>query len=59
MRRPLATPPEVSEYLGVPVTTLMDWRYRKVGPPSIRVGRHVRYRWEAVEKWLNDGGHRQ
>jgi excisionase family DNA binding protein len=43
---------EVSEMLGIPVHTLYRWRYRGDGPVGYRVGRHVRYRREAVEAWL-------
>ncbi len=46
------TAEEVSEYLKVPVATLYAWRYRKVGPPALRVGRHLRYRESDVVKWL-------
>lgn len=53
-KRPLATPEEVSEYYGVPVQTLYVWRHRGIGPRGSKVGRHVRYRWEDVEKWLDD-----
>jgi excisionase family DNA binding protein len=43
---------DVSEMLGVPVHTLYRWRYMGDGPVGYRVGRHVRYRREAVEAWL-------
>jgi excisionase family DNA binding protein len=43
---------ELAEYLGVPVTTLYQWRYRREGPPGFRVGRHVRYRWSDVQEWI-------
>jgi excisionase family DNA binding protein len=45
---------EVSEYLGVPVSTLYVWRHRRKGPRASRVGRHLRYRWADVEKWLDE-----
>lgn len=45
--------PEVSEWLGIPVSTLYQWRYRGVGPRAIRVGRHLRYRPSDVEAWLD------
>lgn len=51
-RRPLATAPEVSEYLNVPVDTLRKWRLVKRGPKWIPIGRHVRYRWADVDAWL-------
>lgn len=53
-RRPLATPEEVSTYLGVPVPTLHQWRYKGTGPKASKVGRHLRYRWADVERWLDD-----
>jgi excisionase family DNA binding protein len=43
---------DVSEMLGIPVHTLYRWRYMGDGPVGYRVGRHVRYRREAVEAWL-------
>src|SRR5215217_2669550 len=43
---------EVSEMLSIPVHTLYRWRHKGDGPVGYRVGRHVRYRREAVEAWL-------
>lgn len=54
IRRPLASAEEVAEYLGVPVATLYQWRHRGVGPSGARVGRHLRYRWDVVERWFDD-----
>lgn len=48
----LLTVQELAEYLGVPVATLYQWRYRREGPPGFRVGRHVRYRRADVEDWI-------
>ena len=48
----LMDPTEVSEYLGVPIGTLANWRYQGRGPAFVRVGRHVRYRAEDVGEWL-------
>jgi excisionase family DNA binding protein len=48
----LLTVQELSAYLGVPVATLYQWRYRNHGPRGFRVGRHVRYRWSDVEAWI-------
>jgi excisionase family DNA binding protein len=49
----LLGPEEVADYLGLPVKTLYQWRYKGVGPPGLRIGRHVRYRPEDVEAWLD------
>lgn len=53
-QKPLARPAEVATYLGVPEKTLTQWRYLKTGPRWSKVGRHVRYRWADVEKWLDE-----
>ena len=48
----LMTLSDLSDMLGVPVATLYGWRHRGEGPQGYRIGRHVRYRREAVEEWL-------
>ena len=45
---------EVAEWLGVPVGTIYAWRYRSTGPASYKVGRHVRFRRDDVESWLEE-----
>ena len=47
-----------SEMLRIPVHTLCRWRYKGDGPVGYRVGRHVWYRWEAVEAWLEQADKR-
>src|SRR5581483_10972825 len=42
---------EVSAYLGVPVKTLYQWKWRGAGPPVRKIGRHLRYDPAAVERW--------
>jgi excisionase family DNA binding protein len=48
----LLTTAEVATYLGVPARTVESWRYKRTGPPGIRLGRHVRYRQRDVDAWL-------
>jgi excisionase family DNA binding protein len=48
----LLSPHDLADYLGVPVTTLYTWRHRSHGPPGLRVGRHLRYRRQDVEAWV-------
>ncbi|MEQ4300554.1 helix-turn-helix domain-containing protein [Plantactinospora sp. B6F1] len=50
---PLWTVEDVSSFLGVPVSTLYQWRYRRTGPKASRVGRHLRYDPAAVRAWLD------
>jgi excisionase family DNA binding protein len=52
MRQPLLSTAQVGELLGVSENTVRFWRHVNAGPPSIKVGRVVRYDWEAVEAWL-------
>ena len=49
---PLLTAQELASYLDVPLKTLYSWRYRGEGPPGFRVGRHLRYRWTDIRRWL-------
>jgi excisionase family DNA binding protein len=48
----LWTPLALSRLLSIPVATLYKWRQQGVGPPAVRLGKHIRYRPEAVEQWL-------
>lgn len=52
--RRLLSPGELASYLGLPVATIYRWRSRGDGPCGMRVGRHVRYRVEDVDRWLDD-----
>jgi len=49
----LLTVEDLAEYLHVPPATVYAWRYRNVGPPGFRVGRHLRFRWGDVEAWID------
>jgi DNA binding domain, excisionase family len=53
-KQPLLTVEQVAEYYGVPVPTLYQWRHRGIGPRASKVGRHLRYRFDDVEKWLDE-----
>ena len=48
----LLTPEDLATFLDVPIKTLYMWRYRGEGPVGFRVGRHIRYRWSDVERWI-------
>lgn len=45
---------QLAKALQVPITTLYQWRYKREGPPAMRVGRHLRYRMADVERWLTE-----
>ncbi|MBF9011696.1 helix-turn-helix transcriptional regulator [Corynebacterium phoceense] len=48
----LLTSNEVAQRLGVPVSTVNYWRTAKKGPHYVKVGRHVRYLPESVDKYV-------
>ena len=50
----LGAPAEVSAFLKVPVKTLYEWKLKGTGPRVSKVGRHLRYRWSDVERWLEE-----
>jgi excisionase family DNA binding protein len=51
---PLLSPDEVADFLGIPVKTLYQWRYKRVGPQGLRIGRHLRDRPADVDAWLRE-----
>ena len=51
----LLTAEEVANILQVPVATIHAWRYRGKGPTGLKVGRHLRFRYEDVMEWIDDG----
>ncbi|MFF7690565.1 helix-turn-helix transcriptional regulator [Streptomyces syringium] len=52
-RQPLATAQEIADYCGVPLSTVYQWSSRGGGPRLIKVGRHLRGRWDDIERWLD------
>ncbi|GAB1515654.1 helix-turn-helix domain-containing protein [Actinophytocola sp. KF-1] len=48
---PLWTVDDVAAFLGVPVKTLYQWKWRGEGPPVRKIGRHLRYDPAAVRAW--------
>lgn len=43
---------EVSTYLGVPVSTVYDWRARGLGPRAYRFGKHLKFGVTDVTAWI-------
>jgi excisionase family DNA binding protein len=50
----LLTVEDLADYLNVPAATIYAWRHRRQGPPGFRVGRHLRFRWSDIERWIED-----
>ena len=55
----LMTPQEVADFLALPVATLQTWRAKRAGPRGFWAGRHVRYRREDVDAWLEQQAGRE
>ena len=49
---PLLSVEALAEYLGVPVTTIYDWRTDGKGPCGIRIGKHVKFAVADVKAWI-------
>ncbi|MGA2302770.1 MAG: helix-turn-helix domain-containing protein [Acidimicrobiales bacterium] len=45
---------QVAQEYGFSRATLYDWRHRKVGPASVRLGRRVYWRRSAIESWISE-----
>lgn len=45
---------EVAELLRAPESTVRYWRHIGSGPPSVKVGRRVLYRRDALEAWIRE-----
>lgn len=49
------TPEELVAYLKLPSKqTVYQWRTRGYGPPGTKIGKHVRFRREDVDKWMEE-----
>ena len=51
------TQAEIAEIIKVPERTLEDWRLNHVGPPYMKLGRHVRYDLLDVVAWAREQRH--
>lgn len=49
---PLLDVRDLAAYLGVPVSTIYDWRTRGVGPRAHRFGKHLKFAVSDVRAWV-------
>jgi excisionase family DNA binding protein len=47
------TPADLAELLRVPLSTIYQWRYQRIGPRGFRVGKHLRFDPRAVGEWID------
>jgi excisionase family DNA binding protein len=50
--KPLMSPTDLADLFGVPVSTIYQWKYRGIGPTPYRIGKHLRYKSEEVQAWI-------
>ncbi len=53
---PLLDMAELAEYLGVPLSTIYDWRTRGLGPRAYRFGKRLRFALSDVRSWMEEQG---
>lgn len=51
---PMLSIQELAEQLGVPVATIYVWRNRGEAPKAHKIGRHLRWRQQDVDAWLEE-----
>jgi predicted DNA-binding transcriptional regulator AlpA len=44
---------DLADLLQVPVKTIYAWRYKRIGPPAVPMGKYLRFRAEDVAVWLD------
>ena len=49
---PLLDVAELAAHLGVPVSTVYDWRTRGLGPRAYRFGKHLKFAVSDVRTWI-------
>ncbi|WP_326768124.1 helix-turn-helix domain-containing protein [Streptomyces sp. NBC_01591] len=48
------TPEDLAAMFSLPsVETVYAWRKKRIGPPAIRIGKHLRYDPAAVREWVD------
>ena len=50
----LLTPQQAASRLGVTLGCMVDWRYKRVGPPVVKLGKLCRYPADLLERWIAD-----
>jgi excisionase family DNA binding protein len=43
---------ELASYLGIPLSTVYDWRVHGKGPTAYRFGKHLKFAVSVVRAWI-------
>ena len=49
---PLMDVAELASYLGIPLSTVYDWRVHGKGPKAYRFGKHLKFAVSDVRAWI-------
>ncbi|SFN62593.1 helix-turn-helix transcriptional regulator [Mycetocola miduiensis] len=49
---PLMDVHELAAYLGIPISTVYDWRVHGKGPAAYRFGKHLKFAVSDVRAWI-------
>jgi excisionase family DNA binding protein len=49
---PLMDVAELTAYLGIPISTVYDWRVHGKGPSAYRFGKHLKFAISDVRAWI-------
>ena len=49
---PLMDVRELAAYLGIPISTVYDWRVHGKGPAAYRFGKHLKFAVSDVRAWI-------
>ena len=49
---PLMDVHELAAYLGIPISTVYDWRVHGKGPAAYRFGKHLKFAISDVRDWI-------
>ena len=49
---PLMDVHELASYLGIPISTVYDWRVHGKGPTAYRFGKHLKFAISDVRAWI-------
>lgn len=50
---PLLDITELADYLGIPLSTIYDWRTRGLGPRAYRFGKRLKFTISDVQVWMD------
>ena len=44
---------EAADYIGVSIATVRSWRFKRIGPPYLKIIRRIYYRRSDLNEWID------